>query len=116
MVARLMTVVCVRTKSSAVSVSSFPGLAGRDNAPSRPSGLPVLKKKVAAHAGVASHTPTLNVVAIKLIRNLMAILLVLSSQFKLSTSSAGHPAAYAPAFRIAGGPTSTGHFSKLSKI
>jgi hypothetical protein len=36
----------------------------------------VLKKKVSAHAGVASHIPTVNVAAIKLTRNLMAILLV----------------------------------------
>jgi hypothetical protein len=31
----------------------------------------VLKKKRSAHAGVASHTPMVNVAAIKLIRNLM---------------------------------------------
>jgi hypothetical protein len=73
MVARLMNVVCVRTKSSAVSVST--GLGRWDSAPSRPSGLPVLKKKGPAHAGVASHTPRVNVAAIKLTRNLIAILL-----------------------------------------
>ena len=43
MVARLMNVVCVRTKSSAVSVST--GLERSESAPSRPSGLPVLKEK-----------------------------------------------------------------------
>jgi len=73
MVARLMNVVCVRTKSSAVSVSTV--LERWDSAPSRVSGLPVLKKKVSAHAGVASYTPRVNVAAIKLTRNLMAILL-----------------------------------------
>src|SRR5712692_1292347 len=71
--ARLMTVVCVKRKSSAVSVSS-PGPAGRDSAPSRPSGLPVLKKKGVAPAGVANQTPTLKVAAIKLTGNLIAIL------------------------------------------
>ena len=43
-VARLMNVVCIRAKSSAVSVST--GLGRWDSAPSLPSGLPVLKKKV----------------------------------------------------------------------
>src|SRR5215471_16173740 len=61
-------------KSSAVSVSTFPGLAGRDSAPSRPSGAPVVKEKVSAHAGVASHTPRPIVRALKLDGNLMAIL------------------------------------------
>ena len=51
-----MTVVSVRIKSSAVSVSSLPPLGGWDSAPSRPSGLPVLKENGAAQAGVASHT------------------------------------------------------------
>src|SRR5215472_11582165 len=69
MVAWLITVVSARMKSSAVSVSSFPGLAGRDAAPSRPSGVPVVKKKVAAHAGVASHNATANIAAVRLIRD-----------------------------------------------
>src|SRR6266481_1044895 len=60
MVAPLMTVVSVRIKSSAVSVSSLPPLGGWDSAPSRPSGLPVLKKNGAADAGDASHTTVLN--------------------------------------------------------
>src|SRR5215472_10551537 len=66
-----MLVVWDRMKSSAVSVSSFPELGRRDNAPSRPSGLPVLKKKRAARAGVASHSPANNVAAIKLTRKFM---------------------------------------------
>src|SRR5215472_11691261 len=69
MVAWLITVVSARMKSSAVSVSSFPGLAGRDAAPSRPSGVPVVKKKVAAHAGVASHAAMANMAAVRLIRD-----------------------------------------------
>src|SRR5947199_3040570 len=62
MVARVMTVVRGRTKSSAVSVSIFPKLTRRDSAPSRPSGVPVLKKNISAHAGVANHSPTRTVV------------------------------------------------------
>src|SRR5512143_2576964 len=57
MVACAMVVVPVRMKSSAVSVSRWPVLAGWDNAPSSPSGVPVLKKNGSAQAGVASHTP-----------------------------------------------------------
>jgi hypothetical protein len=63
MVAPLMTVVLLRIKSSAVSVSSSPAPEGRDNAPSRPSGLPVLKINDAAEAGVASQTAALQVIA-----------------------------------------------------
>jgi hypothetical protein len=48
-------------KSSAVSVSRFPALGRWDSAPSRLSGVPVLKKKDSAKAGVASHTPAINV-------------------------------------------------------
>src|SRR5215467_6969471 len=68
-VALLMTVVSARMKSSAVSVSNLPGLAGREAAPSRPSGAPVVKKKVAAHAGVPSHRPKTNMAAVRLVRN-----------------------------------------------
>src|SRR6266550_1788852 len=75
-VAPLITVVSVRTKSSAVSVSSFPGLSLRESAPSRPSALPVVKKKGAAQAGVASHAPAISSAAVKLTRNLMSLLLV----------------------------------------
>jgi hypothetical protein len=71
MVARAIAVVCWRTKSSAVSVSIFPGLGRRDSAPSWPSALPVLKKKVSAHTGIASHTPMVNVATIKLICDFM---------------------------------------------
>src|SRR5947207_2955345 len=61
-----MTVVCCRMKSSAVSVSSFPGLARRDAAPSRPSGLPVLKEKGADHSDVATHIPKVSLAALEL--------------------------------------------------
>jgi hypothetical protein len=44
-------------KSSAVSVSRWPALAGWDNVASRPSGVPVLKKNESARAGVARPTP-----------------------------------------------------------
>ena len=76
MVAPVMTVVSVRTKSSAVSVSSFPGLSRWDSAPSRPSGSPVLKKKVSAQAGVASHTPAVIIADTKVTRILMSLLLI----------------------------------------
>src|SRR5262245_55532140 len=56
MAALVMLVVAIRSKSSAVSVSSVPTPAGWDNAPSRPSGFPVLKKKDSAQAGVARAT------------------------------------------------------------
>src|SRR6185369_4634161 len=64
-------------KSSAVSVSSFPELGRWDSAPSRPSGVPVLKKKDPARAGVASDTPAINVMAIR------AIVLIDHSPFGL---------------------------------
>jgi hypothetical protein len=41
----------VVTKSSAVSVSSLPGLAVRERVAILPSGLPVLKKNTSARAG-----------------------------------------------------------------
>src|SRR5512143_1971883 len=66
MVACAMVVVPVRMKSSAVSVSRWPVLAGWDNVPSSPSGLPVLKKNGSAQAGVASHTPAVTVAATRL--------------------------------------------------
>src|SRR6516165_8375287 len=69
MVACAIVVVSVRMKSSAVSVSSVPGLAGRDSAPSSPSGFPVLKKNGAAQAGAASHTPALTATPTTLDRN-----------------------------------------------
>src|ERR1700730_12967184 len=55
--ARLMTVGSERTKSSAVSVSIFPGLGRRESAPSLPSGLPVLKKNGSAAAGRLVSSP-----------------------------------------------------------
>jgi hypothetical protein len=41
----------VRAKSSPVSISNFPTLSGRAAVAMRPSGLPVLKKKVSANTG-----------------------------------------------------------------
>src|SRR5712692_2439184 len=67
----VMTVVCCRMKSSAVSVSSFPGLARRDSAPSRPSGVPVVKEKGAAHRDVATEIPKAKVAPLKLINDLL---------------------------------------------
>src|SRR5215813_4256823 len=57
-VALLMTVVSGSTKSSAVSVSIFPGLGRRESAPSTGCwvlGLPVSKKKLSAESGAARH-------------------------------------------------------------
>jgi hypothetical protein len=45
-----MTTHSLRTKSSAVSVSTSPVLAGRDSVPINPSGDPVEKKKELAEA------------------------------------------------------------------
>jgi len=52
-VALLSAVLLVKTKSSADSISIFPPLLGRDAVAIFPSGLPVLKKKGVAAAGVA---------------------------------------------------------------
>jgi hypothetical protein len=49
-VAESIRVFWVRRKSSAVSVSSLPGLEGRDKVAIFPSGDPVLKKKSPARA------------------------------------------------------------------
>jgi hypothetical protein len=57
-VARLITVASVRAKSSAVSVSGFPVLGGRESDPNLPSGFPVLKKNTSAAAGRAAVSPT----------------------------------------------------------
>src|SRR5437868_9931 len=46
----VISVCCVSTKSSAVSISNFPGLSGRVAVAMRPSGVPVLKTKVSAAA------------------------------------------------------------------
>jgi hypothetical protein len=70
-----MTVVWSRVKSSAVSVSSFPGLARRDAAPMRPSGLPVVNEKVAAHAGIATQIPKAKVAPVKFTSDLPIILI-----------------------------------------
>src|ERR1051325_840237 len=49
-VASLMTALCVRVKSSAVSVWIFPALEGRESVAILPSGFPVEKEKEAAVA------------------------------------------------------------------
>jgi hypothetical protein len=74
MVAWVISVLSDKMKSSAVSVSILPALAGRDSAPNRPSGAPALKENVAAHAGWTKHTAKDNVAVTRLNRNLMAIL------------------------------------------
>src|SRR6266567_581238 len=76
-VACLMTVVCCRMKSSAVSVSSFPALARRDSAPSRLSGVPVVKEKGAAHRDVATHIPKASLAPVKLSFDLISLLVLL---------------------------------------
>jgi hypothetical protein len=65
-VACVITVVVVRKKSSAVSVSGFPALGRRESAPSRPLGLPVEKKNVDANKGVVRHTVNVNAAPIKI--------------------------------------------------
>jgi hypothetical protein len=74
-VAPLMTVVCVRKKSSAVSVWNVPELSVWESAPSRPSALPVVKEKGSAQVGVAS-TPAVIIADTKLTRDFMSFLLV----------------------------------------
>ena len=75
-VAPLMTVVSVRMKSSAVSVSSFPGShSARALRVARPA-LPVVKKKGSAQAGVVKPHPAVIIADTKLARNLMSLLLV----------------------------------------
>ena len=54
-VALLMVTGAVRLKSSADSISAFPGLPGRDPVAIRPSGFPVLKVNVCAEADTARH-------------------------------------------------------------
>src|SRR5262252_83387 len=75
-VASVMTVVSCKRKSSAVSVSIFPGLARRESAPSWPLGLPVAKKKVDAQRGVVRHTLNANAAPIKLAFDITALLIV----------------------------------------
>src|SRR5437867_2356297 len=70
-----MTVVSARMKSSAVSVSSFPALSLLASAPSKPSGFPVVKKKGADRADVASPMPAAVIIADnKFTRNFMFVL------------------------------------------
>src|SRR5262245_30977590 len=61
-----MAVVSVKMKSSAVSVSRWPALAGWVRAPRSPSGGLVLNENGAAQAGVVSHTAVVTVAAITL--------------------------------------------------
>src|SRR5262249_57570735 len=75
-VASVMTVVSCKRKSSAVSVSIFPGLARRESAPSWPLGLPVAKKKVDAHRGVVRHALNANAAPIKVVFDITALLIV----------------------------------------
>src|SRR3954453_1677290 len=77
-VARFMTVVCCKRKSSAVSVSNFPGLARRDAAPSRPSGTPVVKEKDAAHREVTIHIPKTNFAAVELISDFVTAVVIVN--------------------------------------
>src|SRR4030095_408327 len=65
-VADVMLVVRVRMKSSAVSVSGKLEAAGWDNAPSSPSGFPVLKRNGSAQTGVAGQLPTATVATARL--------------------------------------------------
>jgi len=65
-----MTVPCVVTKSSAISVSSLPALATRDSVAIKPSGLPVLNVKESA-AGIAMRIATLIVAMQPMIRPLL---------------------------------------------
>src|SRR6266545_1293608 len=89
----LMTVVCCRIKSSAVSVSSFPGLARRDAAPSRPSGVPVVKEKGAAHKDVATNIPKASLAPVKLLIDLIS-LLVIFILFILNARNRAHAGLY----------------------
>src|SRR6185369_11742142 len=67
MTAPLMNVAWDSMKSSAVSVSSVLDAVGWESAPSSPSGVPVLKERRSAQAGVASHSPRVDVRAIRAI-------------------------------------------------
>jgi hypothetical protein len=77
-VARLMTVVCCRMKSSAVSVSSFPGLARREAAPSLPSGTPVVNEKDDAHRDVTKHIPKANLAPVELTNEFTTLVIVVN--------------------------------------
>jgi hypothetical protein len=80
-----MTVVWSSVKSSAVSVSSFPGLARRDTAPMRPSGLPVVNEKGAANADVATHIPKASLAPVKLNVDFISLLAVSNLLFSIFT-------------------------------
>src|SRR5262249_39118295 len=81
-VALLMTVVACSTKSSAVSVSIFPGLGRRESAPSTGCwglGLPVSKKKLSADRGAARHAVKVSMAPIMLTRVIRAFLVMVIS-------------------------------------
>src|SRR5690348_8417405 len=61
-------------KSSAVSVSRPCDPAGRESAPSLPSGLPVLKEKLSAQAGIAKQTARAKASAVRPTRILIVLL------------------------------------------
>jgi hypothetical protein len=75
-VACVITVLVVRKKSSAVSVSAFPALGRRESAPNRPLGLPVEKKNVDANKGVVRHTLNVNAAPIKIDFDIPFLLIV----------------------------------------
>jgi hypothetical protein len=88
-VARLMTVVSCRKKSSAVSVSTLPALGRWESAPSWPFGLPVSKKNVFARRGAARHTVRANASPLTLTllacdKKLLNLFIVLSFQLNFS--------------------------------
>src|SRR5215470_3169817 len=72
----VMTVVSCKKKSSAVSVSIFPGLGRRESAPSWPFGVPVANKNGAAHKGVVRHALNANAAPIKVVFDITALLIV----------------------------------------
>jgi hypothetical protein len=75
-VACVITVVVDRKKSSAVSVSTFPGLGRRESAASRPLGLPVAKKNEDANKGVVRHTINVNATPIKVAFDIPVLLII----------------------------------------
>ena len=67
-----MLVTCVVMKSSAVSVSSLPGLPGLEAIAINPSGLPVLIRRLSAAAGIAAKSPIANNIARERLRNMFS--------------------------------------------
>src|SRR5215831_961930 len=75
--APVMTVVSCSGKSSAASVSAFPGLGRRDTAPSWFVGLPVSKTNESAHEGIAMHAVKAKAATIALTCDITGLLVVL---------------------------------------